>query len=40
MMVLIKLLTIKTGIPFISVENIDNIYNTEKYISEEDYEKL
>ena len=29
----------KTGIPFISVENIDNIYNTEKYISEEDYEK-
>ncbi|WP_338997439.1 restriction endonuclease subunit S [Fusobacterium animalis] len=27
------------GIPFISVENINNIYNTEKYISEEDYEK-
>ena len=29
----------KNGIPFVSVENIDNIYNTEKYISEEDYEK-
>ena len=27
------------GIPFISVENIANIYNTEKYISEDDYEK-
>lgn len=25
------------GIKFVSVENIDNIYNTEKYISEEDY---
>ena len=27
------------GVSFISVENINNIYNTEKYISEEDYEK-
>ena len=27
------------GIPFISVENIADIYNTEKYISEDDYEK-
>ena len=27
------------GIPFISVENIDNIYNSKKYISVEDYNK-
>lgn len=26
-----------TGIPFISVENIDNLYGSEKYISENDY---
>ena len=28
-----------SGIPFVSVENIDSIYSTEKYISEEDFEK-
>ena len=28
-----------SGIPFISVENIDSIYSTEKYVSEEDFEK-
>ena len=28
-----------SGIPFVSVENIDSIYSTEKYVSEEDFEK-
>ena len=28
------------GVKFISVENIKDIYNTNKYISKEDYEKL
>ena len=28
-----------SGIPFISVENISNIYGSKKYISQEDYEK-
>ena len=29
----------KNGIPFISVENIKNIYNSNKFISEDDYRK-
>ena len=28
-----------SGIPFVSVENINSIYSTEKYVSEEDFEK-
>ena len=27
------------GVPFISVENISNIYDSNKYISEEDFQK-
>lgn len=27
------------GVKFVSVENINDLYNTSKYISEEDYEK-
>ena len=30
----------KEGIPFVSVENISNIYDTTKYISSEDYNEL
>ncbi|MGV3278048.1 restriction endonuclease subunit S [Rickettsiales bacterium LUAb2] len=30
---------ISSGIPFVSVQNIKNIYATEKYISKEDFEK-
>lgn len=29
----------ESGIPFISVENIGNIYNSRKYISKEDFDK-
>ena len=28
------------GVKFVSVENINDLYNTSKYISEEDYESI
>ena len=31
---------ISNGVPFVSVENIGNISNTDKYISKEDFEKF
>ena len=31
---------ISTGVPFVSVQNINNIYGTDKYISIEDYNKF
>ena len=30
----------ETGVKFVSVENINNLYETDKYISEEDFAKF